>query len=65
MKKLFLTLTLIIGFITVGFCDEPPPFNPGQPASIPVDGGAIFLLAAASTYGVTKLKTQKKEANKA
>ncbi len=60
MKKLFLTLTLIIGFITVGFCDEPPPFNPGQPASIPVDGGAIFLFAAASTYGVTKLKTQKK-----
>ena len=65
MKKVLLTLTLMIGFITVGFSDDPPPFNPDQPASIPVDGGAIFLLAAATSYGATKLKSEKKETNKA
>ncbi len=59
MKKLFLTLTLLVGFATVSFCDDPPPFNPGGPASIPVDGGAIFLLAAATGYGVNRLNPKK------
>jgi len=59
MKKIFLTLTLMIGFTTVGVCDDPPPFNPNQPSSIPIDGGALFLCAAATGYGFKKLKSQK------
>ncbi len=65
MKKLFLTLILSVGFVTIGFCDDPPPFNPGAPSSIPVDGGAIFLLAGAAGYGIKRLKTNNQNVQKA
>lgn len=56
MKKMLFTLLMTIGFVTIGFCDEPPPFNPGNPASIPVDGGALLLLGAGFGYGLKKMK---------
>ena len=61
MKKFILTLTLTLGFITVGICDDPPPFNPGNPASIPIDGGVILLLGAGVGYGLKKVKEKKSE----
>ena len=59
MKKILLTSTLLLGFITIGYCDEPPPFNPGNPASIPIDGGAVLLLGSAVGYGFKKLNDRK------
>ena len=59
MKNLILTLTLTLGFVTIGYCDEPPPFNPDQPQSIPVDGGAFLLLGAAVGYGIKKVNFRK------
>jgi len=58
MKNLILTLTLTLtlGFVTIGYCDEPPPFNPDQPQGIPIDGGALALLGAAVGYGIKKVK---------
>jgi|688.fasta_scaffold397016_2 hypothetical protein len=61
MKNLILTLTLILGFITVGYCDDPPPFNPSGPDSIPVDGGSILLLGAAVGYGIKKVNEKKSD----
>lgn len=61
MKKLILTLTLILGFVAIGYCDEPPPFNPSGPDSIPVDGGAVMLLGAAVGYGIKKVNERKSE----
>jgi hypothetical protein len=60
MKKIIFTLTLTLGFVTIGYCDEPPPFNPGQPQGIPVDGGALALLGAAVGYGIKKVYPDKK-----
>jgi hypothetical protein len=59
MKKILLTLSLIIGFTTVAICDDPPPFNPGAPQGIPIDGGIVFLAAAGGSYGLKKLKDSK------
>jgi hypothetical protein len=59
MKNLILTLTLTLGFFTIGYCDEPPPFNPDQPQGIPIDGGSLLLLGTAVGYGIKKV-TQKK-----
>jgi len=59
MKKISLFTIFIFGFTTIAFCDEPPPFNASGPDSIPIDGRAIFLLAAASSYGFKKLKDNK------
>ncbi len=59
MKNLILTLTLIIGFVTIGYCDEPPPFNPGSPQGIPIDGGASLLLGAAVGYGLKKVNEKR------
>jgi hypothetical protein len=55
MKKVIITLVMTIGFVTIGFCDEPPPFNPDQPQGIPIDGGSILLLGAAVGYGMKKV----------
>ena len=59
MKNFILTLTLILGFVTIGYCDDPPPFNPGQPQGIPIDGGAFFLLAAGASYGLKKINEKR------
>lgn len=61
MKNLILTLTLTLGFVTIGYCDEPPPFNPGNPASIPIDGGSVLLLGAAVGYGIKKVNEKKSD----
>ena len=61
MKKLILTLTLILGFVAIGYCDEPPPFNPGQPQGIPIDGGAFALLGMGVGYGLKKVREPKSE----
>lgn len=61
MKKIIITLTLTIGFITVGICDDPPPFNPGNPSSIPIDGGSIALLGMGVGYGLKKVRESKSE----
>jgi hypothetical protein len=62
MKNLILTITLTLGFTTIGYCDEPPPFNPGQPQGIPIDGGSILLLGAAVGYGIKKVNGKKSDA---
>ena len=59
MKNFILTLTLILGFVTIGYCDDPPPFNPDQPQGIPIDGGAFFLLAAGASYGLKKINEKR------
>jgi len=59
MKKIILTLALTLGFVTIGYCDEPPPFNPDQPQGIPVDGGALALLGVAVGYGIKKVSPNK------
>ena len=61
MKKTILTLCLSLGFITIGFCDEPPPFNPDMPSSIPIDGGAFALLGMGVGYGLKKVNERKNE----
>jgi len=61
MKNLILTLTLILSFVTIGYCDEPPPFNPGAPQGIPIDGGAVLLLGAAVGYGIKKVNDKKSD----
>ena len=61
MKNFILTLTLTLGFVTIGHCDDPPPFNPGNPASIPIDGGSILLLGAAVGYGIKKVNDRKSD----
>jgi hypothetical protein len=61
MKNLILTLTLFLGFVTIGYCDEPPPFNPGPPQGIPIDGGVSILLAGAVGYGIKKVNEKKSD----
>lgn len=61
MKNLILTLSLTLAFVTIGQCDDPPPFNPGNPASIPIDGGTILLLGAAVGYGIKKVNDKKSD----
>lgn len=59
MKKLITTLAMTIGLVTIGFCDEPPPFNSDQPQGIPIDGGAFALLGVGVGYGLKKVREQK------
>jgi hypothetical protein len=65
MKNLILTLTLTLGFVTIGYCDEPPPFNPDQPQGIPIDGGALVLLGGAIGYGAKRLKEKRSDVTQA
>jgi hypothetical protein len=65
MKNLILTLTLTLGFVTIGYCDEPPPFNPDQPQGIPIDGGALTLLGGAIVYGAKRLKEKRSDVTQA
>ncbi len=44
----------------VGLSDDPPPFNPGDPSPIPVDGGISILLATGAAYGVKKVRDARK-----
>jgi len=61
MKNFILTLTLTLGFVTVSFCDDPPPFNPSGPDSIPLDGGVVALLGVAVGYGAKRLKEKQSD----
>jgi hypothetical protein len=61
MKKVITTLAMTIGLVTIGFCDEPPPFNPDQPQGIPIDGGAFALLGVGVGYGLKKVREPKSE----
>lgn len=65
MKNFILTLTLILGFVTIGYCDDPPPFNPSGPDGIPVDGGSLFLLATGAGYGLKKLNEKRNNVTEA
>jgi hypothetical protein len=60
MKRSFLSLALFLGVILTGVCDDPPPFNPGDPSPIPIDGGASLLLAAGAAYGLKKVRASRK-----
>ena len=59
MKKIIISFTLIFGIFTIGLCGDPPPFNPGNPSSIPIDGGAFALLGAGVGFGIKKIKDRK------
>ena len=61
MKKIIITTSLILGFVTAGFSDDPPPFNPNNPDSIPIDGGILLLLGAGTGYGLKKVREQNSE----
>jgi len=61
MKKVFFSLFFVVGLAIVGMSDNPPPpFNPGDPSPIPVDGGISLLLAAGAAYGVKKVRDSRK-----
>lgn len=61
MKKTFFTCFFVLGLAWAGFSDNPPPpFNPGDPSPIPVDGGVSLLLAAGAAYGIKKVRDKKK-----
>jgi hypothetical protein len=61
MKKVFLSLFFVVGVAMVGMSDNPPPpFNPGDPSPIPVDGGVSLLLAAGAAYGIKKVRDNRK-----
>jgi hypothetical protein len=60
MKKAFLSVFFLLGIALVGLSDDPPPFNPGDPSPIPVDGGASILLATGAAYGVKKFRDARK-----
>jgi hypothetical protein len=60
MKKAFLSVFFLLGIVLVGLSDDPPPFNPGDPSPIPVDGGVSILLAAGAAYGVKKVRDARK-----
>ncbi|MFT5913563.1 MAG: hypothetical protein ACJAWV_001165 [Flammeovirgaceae bacterium] len=74
MKKIYLTLTLLLGFGFLSAQDsknykanmpdysakaiDPIPFAP-PPNPIPIDGGVGFLIAAGVGYGLKRMKTRK------
>jgi hypothetical protein len=60
MKKAFLSVLFLMGVVLVGVCDDPPPFNPGDPTPVPVDGGVSLLLAAGAAYGIKKVRDNRK-----
>lgn len=60
MRKVFLSVFFLLGIALIGFSDDPPPFNPGDPSPIPVDGGVSILLAAGAAYGVKKVRDARK-----
>ena len=61
MIKLFFTLLFVIAVASSGFCDNPPPpFNPGDPSPIPLDGGVSLLLLAGSGYGLHRIRKARK-----
>jgi hypothetical protein len=60
MRKVFLSVFFLLGIALVGLSDDPPPFNPGDPSPIPVDGGVSILLAAGAAYGVKKVRDARK-----
>jgi hypothetical protein len=60
MKKAFLSVFFLLGIALVGLSDDPPPFNPGDPSPIPVDGGVSILLAGGAAYGVKKFRDARK-----
>ena len=60
MKKVFLSFFFIVGLAAAGICSDPPPFNPGDPTPIPVDGGVSLLLAAGAAYGIKKVRDSRK-----
>ena len=60
MKKAFLSVFFLFGLAVVSIANDPPPFNNGNPAAIPIDGGVSFLLAAGAAYGVKKVRDARK-----
>jgi hypothetical protein len=61
MKKVLLSLFFVMGFVLVGMSDNPPPpFNPGDPSPIPVDGGVSALLVLGAGYGLNKVRKMRK-----
>jgi len=61
MKKVLLSVLFLMGVVLVGVCDNPPPpFNPGDPSPIPIDGGVSLLLAAGAAYGIKKVRDSRK-----
>ena len=64
MKKIFLSLFFVVGLAIAGMSqNDPPPFNPGDPSPIPVDGGISLLFAAGAAYGVKKVRDSRKAKN--
>jgi hypothetical protein len=62
MKKIILTILFVAAVAIAGYCDNPPPpFNPGDPSPIPVDGGISFLLASGAVYGIKKVRDLRKQ----
>jgi len=64
MKNLFLiivTLFASVSFVMAQGIDFPsePPADTNGPDPIPVDGGAVALLAAGSAYAMKRLKAVK------
>lgn len=64
MKKVFLSVFFVAGLALAGMSqNDPPPFNPGDPSPIPVDGGVSLLLAAGAAYGIKKVRDSRKAKN--
>jgi hypothetical protein len=61
MKKIALSVFFVVGLAFAGMSqNDPPPFNPGDPSPIPVDGGISLLLAAGAAYGIKKVRDSRK-----
>ncbi len=58
MIRLLLTIVFIILISGVVIAQIPPP--PPPPDPVPIDGGALALLAAGAVYGYKKIKERRK-----
>ena len=66
-QKISLFLFLSLAVCLSGICDDAPPFNPGDPSPIPVDGGISLLLIlvfiGGIIAGVVKLASSSRNGN--
>lgn len=50
IRRMAFLMPMLLGY--PAFCDEPPPFNPGDPSPIPVNGGVSILLFLLILVGI-------------
>lgn len=63
MKKVKITMLLGMFLLACSplIAQPPPPGNPGDNNTVPIDGGASLLAAAGVAYGAKKLHDYRKQ----